>query len=65
MKYIKRIFERLDINDSTKKVLSDFGISEDEYEKMIEFIGKLGYSEVKYELPFLSKWDDLMSGMIK
>lgn len=62
MKYLKRIFERLDLNDSTKKVLSDFGLSEDEYEEMMEFIGKLGYTDVKNELPFLSKWDDFNVG---
>lgn len=62
MKYIKRIFERLDINDSTKKVLSDFGVSEDEYEKMITFLGKLGLYDIRNNLPFLYNWDNFNIG---
>lgn len=64
MRYLKRIDEsfRETLSDQTKKVLSDFGISEDEYENMISFIGKLGYTDVKNELPFLSKWDNFNVG---
>jgi len=51
MKYLRKINESLDAR--TLKVLDDFGISESEYLKIIEFVGKLGYSEVTSALPFL------------
>lgn len=51
MRHLRKINESLDAK--TFKVLDDFGVSEPEYLKMIEFIGKLGYTEVKSALPFL------------
>lgn len=62
--------DKIDMNltDDTKKVLSDFGISEAEYEEMISFIGRMKYNQFKDELPFLMRWrlygtnDDLNIG---
>ena len=50
MKYIKSINESFGKN--TKELLTHFGITEKEYQEMIDIIGNCGYSEVGSKLPF-------------
>lgn len=56
MKYLKRIFESAELTNDTKEVLKDFGLTELEYNNILNFIGSFGYSEVKNALPFITKW---------
>lgn len=53
MKYLKGIFESKKINDTTKKILSDFGVTEKELSDMVKLLGEQEYSPVKERVPFL------------
>jgi hypothetical protein len=50
MKYLKKIFESDDI---TEKILLDFGLTEEEFIDIIDFIGEQEYSKVKELVPFI------------
>lgn len=50
MKYLKKIFESDDI---TEKILLDFGLTEEEFIDIIDFISEQEYSKVKKLVPFI------------
>ncbi len=67
MKYLKMFeseFQYLGtkLNDNTKKILKDFGLTESEYEEILKFIGKLGSYDVSNAVPFAARWNDFNFG---
>ena len=52
------MFESVELGDYTKRILSDNEVSEDEYMKMINFLGKQGWSEIKDSIPFFVEMSD-------
>ena len=57
MKYLK-FFESQSFNPQTLKILNDMGVTEEEYKKDIELIGKQYYSMVMKNIPFYGKMID-------
>jgi hypothetical protein len=53
MKYLKRLNESFD--KRTLDVLDGFGITKEKYLDIINFLGKFGYTEIKYTIPFIEK----------
>lgn len=60
MKYLKKIFESDDI---TEKILLDFGLTEEEFIDIIDFISEQEYSKVKELVPFIiNRFVDIKNG---